>query len=266
MQIATATTDFLSVSELAGDEVTAEQLERHARRYYWAGNYCHAKDVLEVACGTGQGVGYIASISRSVSAGDYSNRLLEIAHRHYGERFSFRQFDAHRIPFADESFDVLLIFEALYYLADADKFFRESRRVLRPGGHLLIATANKDLFDFNPSPFSTRYLGVVELAEALRRHGFTTEFFGDTPINGVSTRQRLLRPVKAAAARLGFIPKSMNGKKLLKRLVFGRLVTMPPEITAETGQYIDPTPLPTGTPDRKHKVIFCAASLAPSVR
>lgn len=253
------TTDFVELTEIAGDLVTPEQVERIARRYYWAGEYCHGKDVLEVACGTGQGVGYLAQIARSVVAGDYSEAILAIARKHYGSRFEFRQFDAQEVPFPDRSFDVIIIFEALYYIPDAQRFFRECVRLLRPGGYLLIATANKDLYDFTPSPHSHRYFGLIELGEELGRLGFKTTFYGDTPIGTLSTRQRLLRPLKAFASRLGLIPKSMNAKKLLKRLVFGRLVPMPAEISGDTAIKIPPTGLPPAVPDRGHKVIFCAA-------
>jgi SAM-dependent methyltransferase len=257
----TAAIDFVPLTEIAGDDVTAEQVERLARRYYWAGEFCRGKDALEVACGSGQGFGYLASVARSATAGDNSPALLEIARRHYGSRVEFQRFDAEQMPFADGRFDVVLIFEALYYLPDAERFFGECRRILRPHGTLLIASANKDLFDFNPSPHSTRYFGVVELGEVLSRYGFRVDFFGDTPVDVTSARQRLLRPIKALAARSGLIPKSMAAKKLLKRLVFGRLVKMPAEITAETAPKIAPTPLRAGQPDRSHKVLFCAATL-----
>jgi len=255
-------TDFVSITEIAGDEVAAEQVERLARRYYWAGEYCHDKDVLEVACGTGQGVGYLASKAKSMTAGDYTDSLLEIARQHYCSRFKFEQFDAQQMPFADGAFDVVVIFEALYYIPDVDQFFAECRRVLRPGGMLLIATANKDLFDFSPSPHSHRYLGVVELERDLVRHGFATEFWGDTPLETVSARQTVLRPVKLLASRFGLMPKSMAGKKLLKRLVFGGLVKMPPEIVSSTTPHIAPARLTNGQPDHGHKVIFCAAQLS----
>jgi len=254
-------TDFVQLTELAGDEVAAEQVERLARRYYWAAPFCLDKDVVEVACGTGQGVGYLATKARSMAAGDYSKALLEIARRHHRDRFELKEFDAQSMPFADGTFDVVVLFEALYYIPDTDQFFAECRRVLRPGGTLLLATANKDLFDFNPSPHSFSYHGVVELELALKRHGFSTKFWGDTPVEGVSARQRVLRPVKAMASRLGLIPKSMAGKKLLKRLVFGRLVKMPPEVTGDTAPQVPPTSLLKSQPDTGHKVIYCAAVL-----
>ena len=254
-------TSFVAITEISGDEVTVEQVERMARRYYWAGDYCVDKDILEVGCGTGQGVGYLASAARSVTAGDYSDTLLEIARRHYDSRFEFRQFDAQAIPFPDDSFDIVMIFEALYYITDVHRFFAESRRVLRPGGTLLIATANKDLFDFNPSPHSCRYLGVGELESELAKYGYDIACYGDTPVTGVPWRQRVLRPVKALSARLGLIPRSMDSKKFLKRLVFGSLVPMPAEVTADTAPRVPPTPLAPGKADRVHKVIFCAAKL-----
>jgi SAM-dependent methyltransferase len=254
-------TDFLAVTELAGSEVSAEQVERICRRYYWAADYCTGKDVLEAACGTGQGLGYIASVAKSVVGGDYSQPILDIARSHYANRIELKRFDAQQIPFPDRSLDVVILFEALYYLPEAERFFRECRRVMRPGGTLLIATANKDLYDFIPSPHSFRYYGVRELAESLGALKLETRFFGDTPVGGVSARQRVLRPMKAMASKLGLIPKSMAAKKLLKQLVFGQLVQMPAEITGMTAPRVPPTPLPADRPDAAHKVIFVAATL-----
>jgi SAM-dependent methyltransferase len=253
-------TDFLSVTELSGDMVSQEQVDRMIRRYYWAGSYCNGKDVLEVACGTGQGIGYLASLARSFRAGDYSQAILAIARKHYGDRFSIQQFDAQDLPFEAASLDTVIIFEALYYIPVAERFFAECKRVLRPGGVLLISNANRDLFDFNPSPHSFTYHGVRELTGRLQHHGFSVECFGDTPIGEVSLAQRVLRPVKALAARAGLIPKSMAAKKLLKRLVFGKLVPLPAEIPAGLSVVCKPDPLALDEPARGHKVILCAAT------
>ena len=134
-------------------------------------------------------------------------------------------------------------------------------RVFRPGEKVLIATANKDLYDFNPSPHSYKYYGVGELRELFVKSGFETEFFGYMPVGEVSMRQRILRPVKKMAVMLGIMPKTAAGKKWLKRIVFGGLVEMPAEITAETSQYIEPTKISSIAPDRMHKVIYCVATL-----
>ena len=207
------TADYALVSELAGDEVSQEQVDRLCNRYYWAGYYCHGKDVLEVACGTGQGLGYLQSVSKSIEAGDYSDSILSIARKHYGNRVCLRRIDAQKMPFEDNSKDVIVLFEAIYYLSVVEEFARECVRVLRVGGTVLIATANKDLYDFNPSPYSHRYYGVVELKELFSKLGFDTEFFGDTPVDKVSLVQRILRPVKKLFVMSRLMPKSMAGKK-----------------------------------------------------
>lgn len=253
--------DYSSVTELAGDEVSREQVERICARYYWAGGYCYDRDVLEVACGAGQGLGYLARQARSLVAGDITPALVERARHHYGGRVDIRLMDAADLPFAEQSLDVVILFEAIYYLPDAPRFVAECRRVLRPGGRVLVATANKDLYDFNPSPFSQQYYGVTELTDLFGRQGFRCDFFGAYPYGRVTLRQRLLRPAKRLAVALNLMPKTMAGKKLLKRLVFGQLVTMPDEIDAPGPSYVAPANLPADQPDREHKVLYLAATL-----
>ncbi|MFQ5640167.1 MAG: class I SAM-dependent methyltransferase [bacterium] len=217
------------------------------------------KGVLEVACGTGQGLGYLKKLSKSIYSGDFSADTLNIAKDHYKDRIALTQFNAEKLPYRKHCFDVVILFEAIYYIPSAERFVAECRRVLRKNGMVLIATANKDLYDFNPSPHSHRYYGVVELEELFSKQGFSVECFGCTPVDGVSLRQRLLRPVKKLAVQYGLMPKTANGKKFLKKLVFGKLVTMPAEIEEGMVPYEPPVQLPLGRPDRRHKVIYCAA-------
>ena len=254
-------TEFAEVTELAGSGITEEQLTRMAHRYGWAAQFCRQKDVLEVACGSGQGLGMLASVSRSLEAGDYSESILGITRAHYGNRVPLRQLDAQSLPYADASKDVIILFEALYYIPDAAKFARECRRVLRPGGQVLVATANKDLYDFNPSPLSQRYYGADELVSLFGSAGLHATVFGYMPIGAVSWRQRLMRPLKKFAVASGLMPKSLKGKRFLKRFVFGKLVSMPAELPPSAAKVEPPTPLAREAPDRTHKVLYCCATL-----
>jgi ubiquinone/menaquinone biosynthesis C-methylase UbiE len=102
------------------------------------------------------------------------------------------------LPYSDKSLDVIIIFEAIYYLDDVSHFIQECRRVLREGGYVLVATANKDLFDFQPSPFSRAYYGVKELTALFEQAGFFVAFAGNTSVEAVSWKQTVLRPVKKA--------------------------------------------------------------------
>jgi ubiquinone/menaquinone biosynthesis C-methylase UbiE len=253
---------FVEVSELAGEPISGEQLERMQHRYAWAAPLCRGRDVVEVACGSGPGLGMLAAVARSLEAGDVSEPILALARRHYNERISLRRIDALELPFAAASKDVVVLFEAIYYLADARRFVAECMRVLRPGGRVLVATANKDLSDFNPSPHSHTYYGAAALCALFARAGFRVELFGHLPVGTLGWKQRALRPVKRALVALGLMPKTMSGKRLLKRLVFGAPVAMPAELTAGAGAFRAPRRLSPAVPDREHKVLYLAAQKA----
>lgn len=253
--------NYKNVTELSGEEISSEQLQRLCNRYYWAAKHCLDKDVLEVACGAGSGLGLMSKVTKSLKAGDISNEILKLAHNHYKNRVDIRQFDACSTPFPDASFDVILIFEAIYYLDNFENFIKECIRLLRPQGQMLIVTANKDLYDFHPSPYSYKYYGVVELNHILKKHGFETFFYGETSVKKISIKQKFLRPLKKIASHFNLIPSTMEGKKLLKRIVFGKLVSMPAEIDENTGNYEPPVSINDGDPNDEFKVIYCLAEL-----
>lgn len=253
---------YSSVTELSGDEVTQEQIDRLYNRYCWAGAYCRDKDVLEVACGAGIGLGYLQKIAASLKAGDIDEEILAIPKSYYGKKIALKAFDALNIPFPDHCFDVILLFEAIYYLKNAARFIEECNRLLRKGGKVLIATANKDLYDFNPSPYSHQYYGVVELKALFDRFGYSTTFFGYLSVDQVTLIQKMTRPVKAAVVKLGLMPRSMKGKKLIKRLIFGKMIKMPYELEEGMCDYIEPDPVVSGQADTSHKVIYCVATKA----
>ena len=256
----TAPTDrFVQVTEFEGQKISAEQLDRLCHRYHFAAHYCADRDVVEAGCGAGHGLGLFAQTARSVLGGDLSPEVLAAARQTYGNAIRLEVFPADRIPLADRSADLVLLFEAIYYLPDVNAFMAEVDRVLRPGGHLLIATANKDLFDFTPSPFSNRYLGVAELSALMRGHGYEPSFWGYVDVSKVSLRQRLFRPIKYLANRFGIMPKTMGGKSILKKLVFGAMTEMPARIDSIPFDYVEPAPLVMDSPSHDYKVIYCAA-------
>jgi hypothetical protein len=101
----------------------------------------------------------------------------------------------------------------------------------------------------------------VELAQISSQHGMRAELFGHVASNTVSMRQRLLRPFKKMAVAMGVVPKTNEGKKWLKRLVFGRLVPLPADIDPGAYRYAPPPAVSPNEPDRIHKVIYCCATL-----
>ena len=185
--------DFTTVTETASDRVTRTALRAMWTRYEFASELAAGGRVLEVACGIGQGLGLLASRARLVVGGDCTAGMVADAKRHYGSRIPLLCLDAHRLPFGARSFDLVLLYEAIYYLHDPARFLDECRRVLAPGGRVVICSVNPEWAEFNPSPHSYTYYGVVELVELFGDMGFDVECFGTCPIQGVSWRQRAFR-------------------------------------------------------------------------
>ena len=216
-----------SVTELPGAGATREQLAMLEMRYKLAGELAENKEVLEVACGPGIGLKHLAARAKRVAAGDYDPALVQAAQKQYGNEIDIRQLDATCMSFDDDSFDVVLLLEAIYYLPDPAEFIREAARVLRPGGKLLVCSANCQRPDFNPSPFTFSYLSARELQGLLQDNGFATKVYAAYPIQSSGSANRLRQLVRNAAVKLHLIPKSMKWKSRIKRLFFGKLQPLP---------------------------------------
>ena len=173
-----------------------------------------------------------------------------------------RQLDAQELPFPDASFDVVLLLEAVYYLPDAEKFIAEARRVLRPGGALAICSANREWTLFNPSPFSRRYYAASELRGMLERVGFQVEIFAGFPDEGQGLKSHVFRALRKTAVSMHLIPQTMNGKERIKRLLYGKLVPLPSELTDSIGEVHPLVPIPEGQAVSGYKVIYAVGKLA----
>ena len=252
--------DFSAVTEITGNNVTSEQIERMFVRYRFAAKFCRDKEVLEVACGSGQGLGCLAKAAKKVVGGDIDEKNLQLARDHYRDRrnVELKIIDAHCLPFENNTFDVVLLYEAIYYLKDPQKFMQEAMRVLRKGGVLIICSVNKDWVDFNPSPYSFAYFSAPKLFELFKSNGFMDiTLYGHCVVRNKSLKDKVISLVKKTAVRLHVIPNTMKGKEVLKRIFFGKLLPLPPEITDEMAQYSSPSLISAGTANTSYKVLFC---------
>ena len=96
------------------------------------------QSVLDLATGTGD-LGLLLQDRlpvAEVTGADFSAEMLELAQRKGLKRTTLA--DARRLPFADETFDVVTIAFGLRNLPDWAEGLREMRRVIRRGGHLLV--------------------------------------------------------------------------------------------------------------------------------
>jgi ubiquinone/menaquinone biosynthesis C-methylase UbiE len=249
--------NYSSVTEMPHERVPVEQLERISERYHWAAAYAKDKEVIECACGAGQGANILNHISSSYIAGDLDGDLVSLSQKN-NPNISFKIFDASILPFSDESFDVVLVCEAIYYFPNVSEFLQEAKRVLKKNGKVLIVTANPNLFDFNPSPHTHIYPSVINMGSYFSENGFKyISAEGGTDTSKAGLRQQLLRPVKFIASRLNLIPGTMKGKSWLKKLFFGgNFISMPLSVDYEENKSILVKSIDMSKNDKKHKVLY----------
>ena len=119
--MSTAKHDYHSITEYPGLGATRDQLERLCHRYRFALEYADSRDVLEVACGSGIGMGYLAKRAGTVVGGDIDHRNITIARSLYtNSAVKICNMDAHYLPFKNATFGLVLLFEAIYYLGNPE--------------------------------------------------------------------------------------------------------------------------------------------------
>lgn len=231
-------TQFSDVTELPGAPFPAHAFSMLQTRYAFARAHCPAgKNVLEIGCGGGAGLGYLAANGAHVTGIDIDEAILEYPRRHYDNHgtIQVQQANAEKLPFEDASFDTILIFEALYYFPDFRQVLTECRRILRPGGTLLLVTVNPEWPAFNPSPHSVSYYSASKLDTILRECGYAPSFQAGFPDDEGGFVRKMIGLIKRCAVRCGLMPRTMRGKVLLKRIFFGRLQPYPHELTDGMG-------------------------------
>jgi arsenite methyltransferase len=99
--------------------------------------------VLDLAAGTGTSTVPFARIGARAVACDFSIGMLQVGKRAHPD-LPFVAGDALALPFADETFDAAVATQVYEYVADMPAALAEARRVLRPGGRLLILDTDWD--------------------------------------------------------------------------------------------------------------------------
>src|SRR3954449_6227072 len=171
-------------------------------------------DLLDVPCGFGRHTVPLARAGYRAVGVDRSATLLEEARRRAGhERWpKLTRADYRELPFPDASFDAALnLFTSLGYLGDeADtRVLAEIRRVLRPGGRLVIETMHRDRLVSGFSEQDWRLLGEGRLL--LERRTFD-------PAEGVAQSTQTLIDGAGARESRTFSVRTYTATELLRML------------------------------------------------
>jgi ubiquinone/menaquinone biosynthesis C-methylase UbiE len=106
------------------------------------------RQVLEVACGRGGFSRILGARGANVCGADFSSSAIAIAKERLlhdpslTDRVSYVQADIQKMPFEENSFDIVISCETIEHVPDPTAALRELHRVCRPGGMLFLTTPN----------------------------------------------------------------------------------------------------------------------------
>lgn len=152
-------------------------------------------EIADIGCGTGLYTKELCRHGGKVVGVDISPQMLEIAAektRQYADNVTFLEGDAACLPFADHSFDLVFSITAMEFFQNPQQCLHEMYRILRPGGHMVVATLN-----------SLSLWAIQRRIKALLNH----TIFSHAHFYSVFDIAKMLRPHKISGWRGGiFIP------------------------------------------------------------
>jgi SAM-dependent methyltransferase len=196
-------------------ELTSRNTHAVVARLLQAERQC--RTVLDIPCGEGAFLARLRAAGWDAHGADLVNRLPEP-----DARFTAADMNA-PLPFADGAFDALVCIDGIEHLERPFDFVRECRRVVRPGGVLLVSTPNISalrsrwrwlltgfhnkgkvpLNERDPNPWHhINLLSFPALRYLLHRHDFRITSLATNRVKAVSWLYLPLWPVSALVTTL----------------------------------------------------------------
>jgi SAM-dependent methyltransferase len=170
----------VSAAEHLANDPSSELWGEHRSRYRFAARFAAGRRILDVASGAGFGLQMLREASGYPIGLDYdADALREV--RRLEPDAALVHGDATRLPLGTASIDLVVSFETLEHVPDAGAMIKEIRRVLKPGGRLVLSTPNRA---FGPperhtgNPFHIKEFTAAEL------HALLSEAFKDVQLYG----------------------------------------------------------------------------------
>ena len=105
-------------------------------------------DILDLAKGVGEFISLLTQTLKdynSITGMDNSEKSIEAAKKNCkNEKIAFVVGDAYNLPYEENSFDMVTLSNSLHHFAEPQKIIEEMKRVLKPGGYLIISEMHCD--------------------------------------------------------------------------------------------------------------------------
>ncbi|HEX9775393.1 MAG TPA: class I SAM-dependent methyltransferase [Actinomycetota bacterium] len=168
--------------------------QRHVAGYLFAADRVAGTRVLDAGCGEGYGTELLAARATAVHALDLEWPVVARARARY-PRTGFGAGNLVAMPFAAGTFDAVVSLQVIEHLHTPQEFLAECKRVLRPGGLILVSTPNR--LTFSPegvrNPFHTFEFAPEELHATMARHFTGIELLGTFHGPSIRSLERFMR-------------------------------------------------------------------------
>ena len=177
--------------------------------------------ILDVGCGAGAVVFELTRQGHEVVGIDISQEAIAHGLEKYGD-VDLRVAAAEQLPFANETFDVVLSFDLLEHIANVDQHLREVHRVIRSDGYYLFETPNKyfnavfETLEARSLKWRQEHQSLHtprQLRRRLQKHGFEVEFVKMNTVNEYTLEKlKPYGPLKHIMRQLDFrrLPLSLQ--------------------------------------------------------
>jgi SAM-dependent methyltransferase len=146
----------------------------HLVRYRFAARLAAGLKALDMGCGTGYGTHILGETASLTFGIDNDRETVLYARKTYGRaNLRYAVGDCRYLPFASETFGLVVSFEVIEHIREQDQCLGEIQRVLSPDGKLIVSTPNalrqtKVIEEANP--FHHKELTEDEFKDLLGRH------------------------------------------------------------------------------------------------
>lgn len=175
--------------------------------------HVEGRRVLDAGCGSGPLFEDLRSRGADVSGFDSSPGMLELARQRLGDAADLRVADLGRpLPYADGTFDDVVCSLVLHYLQDWTAPLAELRRILKPGGRLLLSVnhprilessdpdadyfsvtqySDEYVFDGRPAVLTYWHRPLHAMSDAFTAAGFRIAVISEPPFSPDTPRELL---------------------------------------------------------------------------